>query len=156
MAGILIIAHAPLASALKSCLAHIYGELPARIGAIDVTPDSDPAKLLAAAQHALSDLIKDNGALVLTDLFGATPANIASQLAHLPQVQVLAGVNLPMLVRAVCYRTTPLAQLAKKALAGGAKGIQAIAAPSAALPCTSSLSEFYQPERHATTRNHHY
>ncbi len=155
MAGILIIAHAPLAGALKCCLSHIYGELPTRIGAIDVVPDSDPAELLAVAHNELSCLIKDNGALVLTDLFGATPANIASHLIHLPQVRVLAGVNLPMLVRAVCYRTTPLDQLAEKALAGGAKGIQAITMPSGPLPPTSSLSEFYQPEYHAATRNHH-
>ncbi|MGV2291172.1 PTS sugar transporter subunit IIA [Trinickia sp. YCB016] len=126
MAGILIIAHAPFASALRECIAHIYGGLPARIGAIDVMPDCDPAQVIDFAQSELDRLREDNGALVLTDMLGATPANIASRLATLPSVRVLAGVNLPMLVRAVCYRTTPLDTLVDKALAGAAKGVQAI------------------------------
>ncbi|QCP48090.1 PTS sugar transporter subunit IIA [Trinickia violacea] len=131
MAGILIIAHAPFASALRECIAHIYGGLPARIGAIDVMPDCDPAQVIDFAQSELDRLREDNGALVLTDMVGATPANIASRLATLPSVRVLAGVNLPMVVRAVCYRTTPLDTLVDKALAGAAKGVQAIG-PSAA------------------------
>ncbi|WP_153101487.1 PTS sugar transporter subunit IIA [Paraburkholderia hayleyella] len=127
MAGILIIAHAPFATALRECIAHIYGGLPARIGVIDVLPDSDPVKIVAFAHAEIERLKEDNGALVLTDMFGATPSNIAGRLASLPQVRVLAGVNLPMLLRAVCYRTTPLDTLVDKALAGATKGIHAIA-----------------------------
>jgi PTS system ascorbate-specific IIA component len=127
MAGILIIAHAPLASALKECVAHIYGGLPARIGVIDVMPDSDPAQVVAFAHSEIERLREENGTLVLTDMFGATPANIASRLAALPAVRVLAGVNLPMLVRGVCYRACDLDTLVEKALAGAAKGVHAIA-----------------------------
>lgn len=126
MAGILIIAHAPLASALKECVAHIYGGLPARIGVIDVLPDSDPAQVVAFAHSEIERLREENGTLVLTDMFGATPANIASRLASLPGVRVLAGVNLPMLVRGVCYRACDLDTLVDKALAGAAKGVHAI------------------------------
>lgn len=126
MAGILIIAHAPFATALRDCVAHIYGGLPARIGVIDVLPDSDPAEMTAFAETELERLREDNGALVLTDMYGATPANIASRLAGLPGVRVLAGVNLPMFVRAVCYRATPLDTLVDKALTGAAKGVHAI------------------------------
>ena len=126
MAGILIIAHAPLASALKECVAHIYGGLPARIGVIDVLPDSDPAQVVAFAHSEIERLREENGTLVLTDMFGATPANIASRLASLPAVRVLAGVNLPMLVRGVCYRACDLDTLVDKALAGAAKGVHAI------------------------------
>ncbi len=126
MAGILIIAHAPLASALKECVAHIYGGLPARIGVIDVLPDSDPAQVVAFAHSEIERLREENGTLVLTDMFGATPANIASRLASLPGVRVLAGVNLPMLVRGVCYRGCDLDTLVEKALAGAAKGVHAI------------------------------
>lgn len=133
MAGILIIAHAPLATALRECIAHIYGGCPARIGALDVLPDSDPVEVVAQASAEIERLREDNGALVLTDMFGATPANIAARLATVPQVRVLAGVNLPMLVRAVCYRTTPLDTLVEKALAGAGKGIQAIG-PSTPAP----------------------
>ncbi len=126
MAGILIIAHAPLAAALRDCIAHIYCGMPPRIGAIDVLPDSDPVEVVARAESEAAHLREENGLLVLTDIFGATPANIASRLVRLPDVRVLAGVNLPMLVRAVCYRSTPLDTLVEKALAGAAKGVHAI------------------------------
>ena len=126
MAGILIIAHAPLATALRECIAHIYGGCPARIGALDVLPDSDPAEVVAKANSEIERLREENGALVLTDMFGATPSNIAARLATVPEVRVLAGVNLPMLVRAVCYRATPLDTLVEKALAGASKGVQTI------------------------------
>jgi mannose PTS system EIIA component len=139
MAGILIIAHAPLATALRDCISHIYGGLPARIGVIDVTADSDPVATLALARAELARMAEENGALVLTDMFGATPANIAAQLATQPNVRVLAGVNLPMLVRAVCYRATPIDTLADKALQGASKGIHGLVpatpATSACAPC---------------------
>ncbi|HEY1995970.1 PTS mannose transporter subunit IIA [Paraburkholderia sp.] len=126
MAGILIIAHAPLATALRDCIAHVYGGLPARIGVIDVSPDCDPAQVVAFAYSEIERLKEENGALVLTDMFGATPSNIAARLATVPNVRVLAGVNLPMLLRAVCYRTTPLETLVDKALAGATKGVHTI------------------------------
>lgn len=128
MAGILIIAHAPYASALRECISHIYGGCPARIGALDVSPEQDPAMLLATARALVHDLREDNGVLVLTDLFGATPSNIAAQLAGGDQVRVLAGVNLPMLVKAVCYRVAPLDALVDKTLAGGSQGILQVGA----------------------------
>lgn len=169
MAGILIIAHAPLATALRECIAHIYGGLPARIGVVDVTSDCDPIKFVESARSELDRLMEENGVLVLTDLFGATPSNIAARLAALPSVRVVSGINLPMLVRAVCYRSTPLDTLVDKVLAGGAKGIQAIGpqsnAPLSAPPCDepfpgapatqTSSSVPRLPEHHAATRNHH-
>src|SRR5579859_2721539 len=115
MAGVLIIAHAPFATALRECVAHIYGGLPARIGVIDVSPDCDPVEVRAFARSEIDRLKEDNGAIVLTDVFGATPANIAASL-HDTDVRVLAGCNLPMLVRAVCYRATPLDTLTEKIL----------------------------------------
>jgi PTS system mannose-specific IIA component len=134
MAGILIIAHAPFASALRECITHIYGGLPARIGVIDVMPDCDPVEVRAFARSEIDRLKEENGAVVLTDVFGATPANIAQSLAS-DTVRVLAGVNLPMLVRAVCYRTTPLDTLAEKSLQGGSKGIQELDASTPANQC---------------------
>jgi len=123
MAGILIIAHAPLASALRDCAAHVYCGQPQHVEALDVLPDADPAIVLAEAQRKLASVCEANGALVLTDIFGATPANIAARLVEAGRVRVLAGVNLPMLVRAICYRTEKLDQLAAKALAGGSQGV---------------------------------
>lgn len=160
MAGILIIAHAPLASALKECVAHIYGGLPARIGAIDVLPDSDPAQVVAFAHSEIERLREENGTLVLTDMFGATPANIASRLATLPGVRVLAGVNLPMLVRGVCYRTCELETLVEKALAGASKGVHAIGPlvapadagkPAGEVPCESPGVPIVSPSAVAST-----
>jgi PTS system ascorbate-specific IIA component len=140
MAGILIIAHAPFATALRDCISHIYGGLPARIGVIDVSPDCYPAQVVAAANSEVARLREENGALVLTDMFGATPANIAGRLANMPNVRVLCGVNLPMLVRAVCYRATPLDTLVDKALAGATKGVHAIgpATPEPAKPLATA------------------
>jgi mannose PTS system EIIA component len=134
MAGILIIAHAPFATALRECITHIYGGLPARIGAIDVMADCDPVEVRAFARSEIDRLKEENGAIVLTDVFGATPANIAQSLAS-DSVCVLAGVNLPMLVRAVCYRTTPLGTLRDKSLQGGSKGIQELDASTLSNPC---------------------
>ncbi|MEX3606204.1 MAG: PTS fructose transporter subunit IIA [Burkholderia sp.] len=134
MAGILIIAHAPLATALRECISHIYGGLPARIGTIDVLADNDPAQAIAYAHSEIARLREENGVLVLTDMYGATPANLAGQLAKLDDVRVLAGVNLPMLVRSVCYRTTTIDILVEKALAGSTNGIHEVAAGT---PCPS-------------------
>ncbi len=134
MAGILIIAHAPFATALRECIAHIYGGLPARIGCIDVTPNYDPVEVRAFARSEIDRLKENNGAIVLTDVFGATPANIAASL-HDNDVRVLAGCNLPMLVRAVCYRATPLDTLTEKVLQGGSKGIQELDASTPMNPC---------------------
>jgi PTS system ascorbate-specific IIA component len=123
MAGILIIAHAPLASALRECAAHVYCGQPQRLEAIDVLPDAEPAAVLAEARRRLAEVSEENGTLVLTDIFGATPANIAARLAEPGRVKVLAGVNLPMLVRAICYRSENLDLLVLKALAGGSQGV---------------------------------
>jgi len=159
MAGILIVAHAPLASALRDCLTHIYCGLPARIGAIDVLPDTDPAAIAEVARAEVDRLKEGNGTLVLADLYGATPANIASQLALLPDVRVLAGVNLPMLLRAVCYRHTPLDLLVEKTLAGAVNGIQSVDAAAVApcVPCVFPVPSVPCPtEHHAARRTHHH
>ncbi len=145
MAGILIIAHAPFATALRECIAHIYGGLPARIGVIDVTPDCDPVEVRAFARSEIDRLKEDNGAIVLTDVFGATPANIAASL-HAADVRVLAGCNLPMLVRAVCYRSTPLNTLTEKVLQGGSKGIQELDASMPLNPCALAAKAAGSPD----------
>jgi mannose PTS system EIIA component len=145
MAGILIIAHAPFATALRECIAHIYGGLPARIGVIDVTPDCDPVEVRAFARSEIDRLKEDNGAIVLTDVFGATPANIAASL-HDSDVRVLAGCNLPMLVRAVCYRATPLDTLTEKILQGGSKGIQELDASTPMNPCALAAKVAGSPD----------
>ncbi len=165
MAGILIVAHAPLASALKECAAHIYGVLPERVAAFDIVPDKETAELAQEGRIQLLNLMEENGAVVLTDVFGGTPSNVAAQLAIsrevavqpvvLPNVKVLAGVNLPMLLRTICYRSTPLDELVDKVLAGGVQGIQLID-PSAVLTEPSlPLSVSCLSKNHAAARNSH-
>ena len=124
---ILIIAHAPLASALKEFARHVYGEVPNRLVAVDVMAHEDAKLTLDKVTQLAQTVNSENGLLVLTDIMGATPANVASRLAHQPQfkgrVRVIAGVNLPMLMRAISYRTDSLDMAMQKAMHGGQQGI---------------------------------
>jgi len=131
MVGILLIAHAPLAAALAAAAAHVYTCAPERAGAqlrvLDVQPDSETPANVATARAMLGEIDTGSGVLVLTDAFGASPGNVAALLAEPGRVAVVAGVNLPMLLRALCYRDGSLAETAEKALAGGAQGVMQVA-----------------------------
>jgi PTS system mannose-specific IIA component len=122
--GLVIIAHAPLASALASCARHVYGEL-RDLEVLDVPANAEPAALLDQARAAVDRADAGQGVLVLTDLFGATPANVAGRLAGAvkARVAVLAGANLPMLLRALSYRHLDLEELVHKALTGATQGV---------------------------------
>jgi PTS system ascorbate-specific IIA component len=134
MVGILLIAHTPLASALAAAAAHVYACAPERAGALlrvlDVQPDSDTQATTARARELLREVDTGNGVLVLTDAFGASPGNVATLLAEPGRVTVIAGVNLPMLLRALCYREGSLAETTEKALAGGTQGVMQVASTS--------------------------
>ena len=104
MISVLVIAHAPLATALVHCTRHIFGELPRQFAALDVVPDEDPDSALEAARYLLERTSDGTGVVVFTDLYGATPARIATRLARLHQVAVISGVSLPMLVKALGRR----------------------------------------------------
>jgi PTS system mannose-specific IIA component len=130
VAGILVIAHKPLASALEQSARHVYSRDPRcpnyRLSALDVEPDADPAALEQRARSMLAEVDDGHGVLVLTDCLGATPANVAARMAEAGRVEVLAGVNLPMLLRALCYCESKPDALAEKAAAGGTRGIALI------------------------------
>ena len=125
MAGLLIIAHAPLATALQAMAGHVFPSEPA-VAAIDVTADAAPEQVEQMAREALG-AVADPEALVLTDVFGATPCNVAMRLADGHHVRVVAGVNVPMLWRAVTYRRSPLAALIERAVSGAAQGVMQLA-----------------------------
>ena len=131
MVGILLIAHAPLGAALAAAAAHVYACAPERAGeqlrTLDVLPDSDTGANVELARALVREIDTGTGVLVLTDAFGASPGNAASQLAEAGRVAVIAGVNLPMLLRALCYRDGSLAEATEKALAGGAQGVMQVA-----------------------------
>ncbi len=127
MMKLLIVAHAPLASALRDVAMHAYADCGASIEALDVPADWDAAKVAARAR-ALVDRPPGCEVLVLVDIFGATPGNGAAQLADMPGVRVVFGVNVPMVLRSVCYGLdAPLDTLADRALEGAVRGIMPIA-----------------------------
>ena len=127
MIGLVVMGHAPFAAALHACARHVYGCVPERFVVIDVVADADVESELARARQAVVDVDSGDGVLVLVDMFGATPGNIAAQLAQPGRVEVVAGVNLPMLMRTLCYRDqTKIADMPEKALGGGASGMMKI------------------------------
>ena len=123
---IFIIAHAPLAKALRDCAMHVYPECAASVLALDVLPHVQPEETLRQAQAALGSNGLDD-LLVLTDIFGATPANVAQKLVSGSAAKLIAGVNLPMLFRSVCYRDESLDALVARALTGGTQGVMQVA-----------------------------
>ena len=126
MPGILIIAHAPLASSLKAVALHAFPDSPARLEALDVAPNMPLEEIEAQAQILLTG-VRGPQALILTDVFGATPCNVAQRLADGEQVRVLAGINVPMLWRAISYAAEPLDTLVARAIAGATQGVMQVA-----------------------------
>ena len=126
MNSLLIVAHAPLANALRQCALHVFPDCGEAVVALDVQPQMPPEESLAAARILLSEL-KTPHTLVLTDVFGATPCNVALKLVDGVNTKLVAGVNLPMLLRCVGYRHEPLESLAARAVAGGTQGVMQVA-----------------------------
>ncbi len=126
MNGILIIAHAPLASALRQCIAHVFTDNPQAVAALDVQPNTPPEETLAQARIML-DQLGTPDALVLADVFGATPCNVAQKLVDGVHSKLITGVNLPMLLRTVSYRHETLDALVARALIGATQGVLQVA-----------------------------
>jgi len=125
---IFIVAHAPLAQALKDCAMHVYPECAQEVLALDVQADDTPEQSMQAAQQLWAG-VPVSDVLVLTDVLGATPSNVAQQWARGRKAKIIAGVNLPMLLRSVCYRHEPLEGLLQRAMTGGALGVVEITPP---------------------------
>ena len=133
MNSILIIAHSPFAQALRKCALHVFPDSENAIVALDVLPNVPPEETLAAARITLAQQLHGPRVqvLVLADVFGATPCNVAQKLVDGVRSRLVAGVNLPMLLRAVTYRHEPLDVLVQRAITGGTSGVMqvAVAAP---------------------------
>jgi PTS system ascorbate-specific IIA component len=147
MPGLLIIAHAPLASALRDVALHIDPDAACAVAAVDVTPGASTEQAQAQAEGALSALDCAE-TLVLTDVFGATPCNTARQLADRAGVRLVAGVNVPMLWRALNYRHKPLDELVALAMAGAAQGVMPVAV-------TRPQNQAQKPASHDPNDRHH-
>ncbi|MGD9774791.1 MAG: PTS sugar transporter subunit IIA [Diaphorobacter sp.] len=131
-----IIAHAPLAHAMRAGALHVFPDCADDVLALDVPPDEPPEQTLAGAR-ALLAAHSDAPVLVLCDVFGATPCNVAQRLVDDVRSRLVAGLNLPMVLRALTYRAEPLDALAARAIVGGAQGVMQVAAAMPAPEPTS-------------------
>jgi mannose PTS system EIIA component len=125
MPALLIIAHAPLASSLKAVAVHAYPDCARALLALDVTPEMPPDVVEAQARRMLAQTASPQ-ALILTDVFGATPCNVAQRLADDQQIKVVAGVNVPMLWRTLCYADKSLDAMVARAMAGAMQGVMQV------------------------------
>ena len=123
MIGILIIAHGHLGESLVDAVTHVLGTRPPQFEVFSVAATDDPLALLPKAREAVTALDSGEGVAILSDIYGATPCNLAAKLASAGHVEVIAGVSLPMLVRAFTYRTRGMDMFVKKAVSGGCEGV---------------------------------
>jgi PTS system ascorbate-specific IIA component len=123
MIGILLMTHGTLGESLLHCASHILGSRPPQLAQIGVTPHDDPQRILPLAIRLSRSVDSGQGIVVMTDIFGGTPSNVASRLLLPGRIEGVAGVNLPMLIRALTYRHESLAVVLEKALSGGAEGV---------------------------------
>ena len=128
MAGLLIIAHAPLASSLKAVASHAFPDCGARLEVLDVAPDMSPEQIENQARELL-ERVRGPEALIFTDVFGATPCNGVMRLVDGQSVRAVAGVNVPMLWRTLCYQSDTLDRLVERATAGAAQGVMHVTQP---------------------------
>ena len=124
MVGILLLTHTPLGEAFLATLTHVYKSKPIAVEVMDVLADQDTEQVQALARDTIRALDSGAGVLVFTDICGATPANCAVRLIEAGEpVALVYGVNLPALLRAMCYRNLPLSELTSKVVEGGQRGV---------------------------------
>ena len=123
MIGILIMSHGAFGEALIHSASHVLGRRPEQMRHMGVALKDDPDTFLPRAREIVRQLDTGDGVLVLTDMLGATPSNIATRLLVPGHVEGLAGASLPMLIRALTYRDEPLATVVAKAVSAGHEGV---------------------------------
>ena len=123
MIGVLIIAHDTLPDSLVKAVTHVLGSRPSQLETLSVAATDDPLDLMPAARERLRALDTGDGVLVFSDIYGATPCNLAGKLQVPGHVELIAGVNLPMLVRAFTYRAKGMETMITKAVSGGRDGV---------------------------------
>ncbi len=145
MASIVLVAHAPLASALLEVARHAYADCGCAVVPVDVPASATLDSATAQVAHALQSL-PGGEVLVLADAFGATPSNAALAAVDGVHARVVTGVNVPMVWRVLCYGHLPLAELVTRAVDGGRQGIMQVAAPRRQNQPQRPLSD--DPEQH--------
>ncbi|MBI5889730.1 MAG: PTS fructose transporter subunit IIA [Nitrosomonadales bacterium] len=119
MVGILLITHNGLGDSLIDCVRHVLGNAPPHLKSLSVLANDDPQRKEAEAGALIAQLDSGDGVLLLSDVYGATPSNIARRLCVPGRIEGVAGVNLPMLLRVACYSGKPLSELVQRAVDGG-------------------------------------
>ena len=127
MVGIMIIAHGGLAESLIASATHMLGSQPERLLGLSVTGSAQTEAALEQARALALSIDDGSGVIVLTDMVGGTPANIATHLVRAGSIEGVAGVNLPMLMRTLTYRCNPLATVVAKAVSGGTECVATLA-----------------------------
>ena len=130
MIGVLIITHGTLGESLMHCASHVLNKRQARLKQISITAQDDPLTLLPQARNLVKELDEGDGVLILSDIYGGSPSNIAGKLLVPGRIEGVAGVNLPMLIRVLTYRDKPLATAITKAVSGGCDGVVRIPSPA--------------------------
>jgi PTS system ascorbate-specific IIA component len=123
MIGVLLIGHDALPDSLVQAASHVLGARPPQLETLSVRGTDDPLDLLPRARAAIARLDTGDGVLVFSDIYGATPCNLVCKLVEPGRVEAVAGVNLPMLVRAFTYRAKGMDTMVKKAVSGGCEGV---------------------------------
>ena len=123
MIGILIVSHGAFGESLIHSASHVLGRRPLYLRQLGLTVHDDPDAILPVAEDLIRFLDQGQGVLVLSDIYGATPCNLAIKLLQPGRIEGVAGVNLPMLVRAFTYRAKGMDTMIKKAISGGCDGV---------------------------------
>ncbi len=121
--GLLVISHDSVGQSLVDAASTILGMCPMALELVSVSPGCDPDEVVEKARAAVPRINQGDGVLILTDMYGSTPSNVANRLCGEAHIQVVAGLNLPMLIRVFNYPGVSLSELAHKAFSGGKDGV---------------------------------
>ncbi len=121
--SLLLITHDEIGSALLHAVKNTLGQLPISTQVVSIDYKTDPEQIIPQLKQIVQHITHDHSLLILTDLFGSTPSNIAQALQDFSNIRVVAGLNLPMLIRIMNYPGLTLDELVEKALSGGRDGV---------------------------------
>lgn len=123
MIGLFLITHTTYGESLIQCACHVLNKRPPQLAQLGVALQDDPLDLLPLARSMIQLVDSGDGVLIMSDLYGATPSNVAMKLLDPGRIEGLTGVNLPMLLRALTYRDKDMETLVVRATTGGRDGI---------------------------------
>ena len=123
MIGLFLVTHSSYGESLIQCACHVLNKRPPQILQLGIAVQDDPLDSLPLARDLMKLVDTGEGVLVMTDIYGATPSNLAMKLLEAGRIEGIAGVNLPMLLRALTYRDKDMAILVSRATSGGRDGV---------------------------------